>query len=59
MFVWEEIHALGNETEAMYSGYAAGGHYPHSCAATNYLCLVPDPVSGHYSDTHESYGKVY
>ena len=56
---WGKKSCSGNGTETVYSGFAAGGLYSHTGAATNYLCLVPDPVWGHYSDTQESYGKVY
>ena len=56
---WGRNACSGNGTETVYSGYAAGGLYSHTGAATDHLCLVPDPVWGHYTDAQDSKGKVY
>ena len=43
----------------MYSGYAAGSYYTDTGAAGNYLCLVPDPEWGKYSDAVDAGAKIY
>ena len=55
---WGRNNCSGNGTELVYSGYAAGSDYRDTGAAANYLCLSPDPLWGHYSDTHDADAKV-
>ena len=45
-----------NGTELVYSGFAAGSHYTETGAASNYICLSPDPNWEHYNDSHDAYG---
>ena len=62
---WGRKSCAGNGTETVYSGYTAGDLYSHATAATNHLCLVPDPLWGHYSDALQDnirrkiYGSEY
>ena len=49
----------GNGTETVYSGYTAGDIFSNHAAATNHLCLVPDPLWGHFSDTIDSKRKIF
>ena len=48
-----------NGTELVYSGYAGGSWYGDSGAASNYICLAPDPQWDHYSDAHDAGAHVY
>ena len=49
-----------NGTELVYSGFAGGSYYTDSGAASNYICLAPDPDwAVHYSDAHDAGATVY
>ncbi|CAG2243300.1 unnamed protein product [Mytilus edulis] len=55
---WGRKECPGNNTELVYSGYAAGGYYNEEGSAAEYICLPPDPNLGAtWSDSH--YGSIY
>ncbi|XP_076077388.1 short-chain collagen C4-like isoform X1 [Mytilus galloprovincialis] len=55
---WGRKECPGNNTELVYSGYAAGGYYNEEGSAAEYICLSPDPNLGAtWSDSH--YGSIY
>ena len=56
---WGRKSCPGNGTEQVYSGYAAGSFYTNTGAAANYLCLVPDPNWGIYTDAVDAGAKIY
>ena len=56
---WGRTACPGNGSAVVYSGYAAGGHYSHTGASPNMLCLPQDPVWGKYVDSDNVGGKVY
>lgn len=56
---WGRKSCPSNETEQVYSGYAAGSYYTNTGAAVNYLCLSPDPTWGKYSDAVDAGAKIY
>ena len=56
---WGRKSCAGNRTETVCSRYAVGGYYSRTGAATNHICLAPDPLWGHYTDTVDSHGEVY
>ena len=56
---WGRKSCPGNGAEQVYSGYAAGSYYTHTGAAANYLCLVPDPNWGKYTDAVDAGAKIY
>ncbi|XP_060074565.1 short-chain collagen C4-like [Ylistrum balloti] len=61
---WGRKDCNGNGTELVYSGFAGGSFYTHSGAASDYICLPPDPTWGPHKDMREflpslMYGAEY
>ena len=59
---WGRTTCPGINSEAVYSGYAAGSHWTHVGAAASMLCLPTDPdwEGGNYSDAHNVHtGLLY
>ena len=56
---WGRNTCTGNGTGTVYSGFSTGGSYHDTGAATNHLCLPPDPLWDYYTDTVDSHGKIY
>ncbi|XP_076072047.1 short-chain collagen C4-like [Mytilus galloprovincialis] len=46
-----------NNTELIYSGYAAGGNYHETGSAAEYVCLPPDP--NYVKTSGSDYGHMY
>ncbi|XP_063436745.1 uncharacterized protein LOC134718183 [Mytilus trossulus] len=40
---WGKTKCDGNNTETIYSGQVGGGHYSHTGASVNYVCLPDNP----------------
>ena len=56
---WGRNSCPGNGTETVYTGFAAGSFYSTQGGGANHLCLSPDPVWAHYTDTEESSASIY
>ena len=56
---WGRSSCPSNDTEQVYSGYAAGSYHGDTGAATNYLCLSPVALWAKYTDTVDSGAKLY
>ena len=54
---WGRTTCPGNGSDVLYSGYAAGGHYKHSGASPNMLCLPDNPEWGKYDASKNSVGN--
>ena len=48
-----------NGTTLLYSGYAGGSFYSNTGAAANHICLSPDPIWDHYTNTSDALARVY
>ncbi|XP_052761933.1 short-chain collagen C4-like [Mya arenaria] len=46
-------------TEMVYEGFAAGGHYSHKGASSNYICLPQDPIFDGDGRKASNINKVY
>ncbi|XP_045170445.2 uncharacterized protein LOC123532908 [Mercenaria mercenaria] len=59
---WGKSTCPTDQTELVYSGYAAGSHWNDAGAATNFICLVKDPYlvgNGSFNQGAQVYGAEY
>ncbi|XP_025081101.1 uncharacterized protein LOC112556368 [Pomacea canaliculata] len=52
-------NACPSSSEIVYSGYVGGSWYAHAGAATNYLCLPPDPTFTNHTLPRYAHAFVY
>ncbi|XP_052764552.1 short-chain collagen C4-like [Mya arenaria] len=55
---WGRRSCPGN-TELVYEGFAGGGHYKHTGASSNYICLPKDPIFERDGRRATNVNKVY
>ncbi|XP_076080835.1 uncharacterized protein LOC143051785 isoform X4 [Mytilus galloprovincialis] len=56
---WGKTKCAGPSTETIYSGQVGGGHYTHSGASVNYICLPNHPDVAQPLKSHDEYGYLY
>jgi len=57
--IWGKSTCPSNGTDLVYSGLAAGSHYTHAGAASNFLCLTKSPLWNKFNDAEEGGALVY
>ncbi|XP_052084163.1 short-chain collagen C4-like isoform X2 [Mytilus californianus] len=56
---WGKKLCDGSNTETIYSGQVGGGHYAHTGASVNYVCLPNDPDVAQPLKPHCDYDLIY
>ncbi|CAC5369314.1 unnamed protein product [Mytilus coruscus] len=56
---WGKTQCDGHSTETIYSGQVGGGHYSHSGASVNYICLPNNPHVAQPLKLHDNYAYLY
>ncbi|XP_063438825.1 uncharacterized protein LOC134719796 [Mytilus trossulus] len=56
---WGKTKCAGPSTETIYSGQVGGGHYTHSGASVNYICLPNNPDVAQPLKSHDAYANLY
>ncbi|CAC5364262.1 unnamed protein product [Mytilus coruscus] len=56
---WGKTTCDGSNTETIYSGQVGGGHYSHSGASVNYICLPNNPDVAQPLKLHDHYAYLY